>query len=451
MPPSTGSSEIADRSNESLSSKTLSAILVLMPAVRVALAALLLSACSLASDAIPTEEYRSRREALGKSLSDGVVVLFGRTETDGDDSRSGFIQEPNFYYLTGWREPGAILLLDAQGSTVFFLPPHNPRTERYGGPRSGPDDENVRSVTGFENIQSTERFEAELSRVVGDRRRIFGIDGNPRSDGLRTQFPKAKFADVRDAIGKLRLKKSPAEVALIQKSIDATVNAHGAAWKRARPGLYEYQVAATLVGGYLEAGCERSAYAPIVAAGPNANVLHYSANSGRLENGGLLLIDAGAECAGYAADITRTIPVDGRFTPRQRELYEIVLAAQKAVIAAVKPGMTFDRGSPNGLTQIAYDVINARGKDRKGEALGQYFTHKVGHHVGLEVHDAGKFLTYGPLEPGMVITVEPGLYIPGERIGIRIEDMLLVTATGSRLLTGSLPKEAAEIERVLAR
>jgi len=417
-----------------------------MLAVRAVLGALLLSACGLAVDTVPKEEYRSRRAALGKSLPEGVVVLFGRTEADADDSRTSFIQEPNFYYLTGWKEPGAILLLDPQGSTILFLPPHNPRTERYNGPRVKPDDGSVRSVTGFESVRSTDQFEAEMSRIAAGKRKIFGMEAGPR-----TQFPKAEFADAREAIGKLRLKKSPGEVALIQRSIDVTVKAHRAAWKRARPGLYEYQVAATLVGGYLEAGCERSAYAPIVAAGPNANVLHYSANSGLLEKGSLLLMDAGAECAGYAADITRTIPVSGRFTPRQRELYEIVLAAQKAVIAAVKPGMTFDRGSPNGLTQIAYDVINSRGEDRNGEPLGQYFTHKVGHHVGLEVHDAGRMLTYGPLEPGMVITVEPGLYIPSEGIGIRIEDMLLVTATGARLLTGSLPKEAAEIERALAR
>ena len=417
-----------------------------MLAVRVALAALLFSACGLAADAVPKEEYRSRREALRRSLPDGVLVLFAATEADAAGSRSGFMQEPSFFYLTGWREPGAILLLDPRGSTVLFLPPHNPRTERYHGPRTAPDDGNVRSVTGFEKILSTGQFEAELSRIAAGRRKRFGIEG-----GRPSRFQEAEFADASETIGKLRLKKSPAEVALVQRSIDATVHAHRAAWKRVRPGLYEYQVAATLVGGYLEAGCERSAYAPIVAAGPNANVLHYSANSGRLDPGGLLLIDAGAECAGYAADITRTIPVDGRFTPRQRELYEIVLAAQKAVIAAVKPGMTFERQSPGSLTEIAYDVINSRGKDRNGEPLGQYFTHKVGHHVGLEVHDAGKLSTYGPLEPGMVITIEPGVYIPSEGIGIRIEDMLLVTATGARLLTGSLPKEAAEIERVLAR
>jgi Xaa-Pro aminopeptidase len=245
------------------------------------------------------------------------------------------------------------------------------------------------------------------------------------------------------------MQKSPGELALIRNSIDATVAAHLAAWKRAAPGLYEYQIAATMTSVYLDRGCERSAYAPIVGAGPDSTILHYSRNSRRMDRGELLLMDVGAECSGYAADITRTIPVGAPFSKRQKEIYEVVLGAQKAVIEAVKPGVFLTRPYPNNLTGIAYDYINTHGKDLHGEPLGKYFTHGVGHHVGLDVHDAADLSV--PLADGDVITVEPGIYIPEENIGIRIEDMVLVTKDGARLLSGSLPRDPDEIQRALGR
>jgi Xaa-Pro aminopeptidase len=242
----------------------------------------------------------------------------------------------------------------------------------------------------------------------------------------------------------MRMHKSPEELALIQRSIDATLEAHRAAWKRAAPGLYEYQVAATMTAVYFDEGCERSAYAPIVGSGPNSTVLHYSRNSRRMDRGELLLMDVGAECAGYAADITRTIPVGARFSKRQREIYEIVLGAQNAVIAAIKPGLPL-----GDLSKIAREYINTHGKDLHGEALGKYFTHGVSHHVGLDVHDATDFRQ--PLAEGNVITVEPGIYIPEENIGIRIEDMVLVTKDGAKLMSGALPRDPGEIEKAFGR
>ena len=177
--------------------------------------------------------------------------------------------------------------------------------------------------------------------------------------------------------------------------------------------------------------------------------LHYDRNTRRIEHGELLLMDVGAECAGYAADVTRTIPVDGHFSKRQRELYDIVLGAQKAAIAAVKPGMTIGRNTPNSIYQVAFAYLNSHGKDLHGAPLGKYFTHGISHHIGLEVHDAADVTA--PLEEGMVISVEPGLYLPQEQTGIRIEDMVLVTRDGARLLTAALPREAAEIEKAMAR
>ena len=168
-----------------------------------------------------------------------------------------------------------------------------------------------------------------------------------------------------------------------------------------------------------------------------------------MDAGELLLIDVGAECSGYAADLTRTIPLGGKFTARQREIYEIVLGAQKAVFAASKPGVTVGRTSANSLYKVAYDYIDSHGKDRSGKSLGRYFTHGISHHIGLEVHDVGDPAT--PLEPGMVISVEPGIYIPEEDLGVRIEDMVVVTETGCRVMTGALPSEAGEVEKAVSR
>ena len=202
-------------------------------------------------------------------------------------------------------------------------------------------------------------------------------------------------------------------------------------------------------GTYFGAGCARDAYAPIVGSGPNAAVLHYSKNNRRMDSGELLLMDVAAECGMYASDITRTVPVNGKYTARQRELYEIVLGAQKAAIAAIKPGMTIAREGPNSLNTIAKEYMNTHGKDRNGEPLGKYFIHGLSHHVGLDVHDPSDPSL--PLEAGMVITVEPGLYLPEEGIGIRIEDVVLVTETGAKVLSAGLPREADEIEKSLAR
>jgi len=422
-----------------------------MPVVCAVFAASMLCLSSFATDGISRQEYQFRRETLKKSLADGITILFGRTAADDVDSRCGFLQEPNFYYLTGWREPGAILLLNPHKQDILFLPHHDVNSERYIGRRPAPEDANIQAVTGFNNIQPVERFKGELAQSLEHIKKIYTLDSSPRAASLRTMFPLGEFGDATKAIGILRLKKSPAEINLIRHSLKITIQAHRAAWKCLRPGLYEYQLAARLVGSYLEAGCERSAYTPIVGSGINATVLHYSANSRRMQSGDLVLIDAGAECSSYAADITRTIPVDGRFTLRQRELYQAVLGAQKAVIAAVKPGMTFERGSAQGLTEIAVKYLDSHGTDNHGNPLGRYLTHKVGHHVGLEVHDAGAMLTYGPLEAGMVITIEPGVYIPQERIGIRIEDMLLVTNNGAEVLSSVLPSDPGEIERAMAR
>ena len=398
------------------------------------------------------EEYRARRAELSKKLRNGVLVLFGHTEKGEEDIRTGFLQDPDFYYLTGWQEPGAILLLtpqlDDKPHEVLFLPRRDPAAEKWTGRKMGPGDPGVTRLTGFDTVLPVENFETELRRQLERYPGVYTV-GEQSTTQLRALAPLRDVSDARLAIARLRMYKSPEELELIQNSIDATIEAHRAAWKRAAPGLYEYQVAASMTSVYFDRGCERSAYAPIVGAGPDSTILHYSRNSRRMDRGELLLMDVGAECAGYAADITRTIPVGARFSKRQKEIYDIVLGAQEAVIAAIKPGMYLTRPYPNNLTSIAYDYINSHGKDLHGEPLGKYFTHGVSHHVGLDVHDATDYSV--PLAEGNVITVEPGIYIPEENIGIRIEDMVLVTRDGAKVLSGALPRDPAAIEKALGR
>jgi Xaa-Pro aminopeptidase len=416
--------------------------------MRILALSLALLAATGASAAPGPNEFRSRRTALAGELHDGVLVLFGGTDNGEENIRTGFFQEPNFYYLTGWMEPGALLIIaPAEESKPYyaalFLPRRAPERERWTGRKAGPDDPDIAQVTGFDTVLPRERFESELRQQLERYARIYTVAAasNPQ---LKELAPMRETSDAAPLIARLRMRKSAEELALIQHSIDVTLDAHRAAWKRAAPGLYEYQVAATMTNVYFDAGCERHAYAPIVGSGPDSTILHYMRNSRRMDAGELLLMDVGAECAGYAADITRTIPVGARFSPRQREIYEIVLGAQNAVIAAMKPGIP-----PRDLTRIARDYINSHGKDLHGEPLGKYFTHGVGHSVGLDVHDATD--PSQTLVEGAVMTVEPGIYIPEENIGVRIEDMVVVTKDGAKLLSGALPRDPDEIEKVLGR
>jgi Xaa-Pro aminopeptidase len=386
-------------------------------------------------------DYAARRQKLREDIPDGVLVLFGAKESD--DLHYGFFQETNFLYLTGWEEPGAILVMTSD-KDILFLPKRLPSEEKWTGRKLGPDDSRVHEATGFSNVMPAERFENQLRSLLDEYPKIYDMDAS-----TQPLAPLRPHVDARPLIARLRMEKSPDEVSRIQRATDASIEAHKAAWKMIRPGEYEYEIAAMMVGSYQMEGCRRSAYAPIVGSGPNSTTLHYSRNSRRMDAGEVVLMDVAAECDNYASDITRTVPAGGKFTPRQREIYNIVLGAQRAAIAAVKPGMTFGRRTPNSLYQIAYDYINTHGKDLHGEPLGKYFTHGLSHHVGLDVHDAAD--NKEPLQPGMVITIEPGIYIPEENIGIRIEDVVLVTEKGAKVLSAALPVDPDEIERAMAQ
>ena len=409
--------------------------------------AFLLAGAAAQSAKAPGDEFRARRSALRQSVEGGVLLLKGQSEAYDPIFR--FEQDPNFFYLTGWSEPGAALLL-TPSDEILFLPSHNERAERYSGKRISAADPDARAVSGFDTVLPIERLETEIDKALSSHARMYAPWAESYAGQLRARYPFRDVADATPLIAKLRVKKSEAEIAAIQHSTDVSVEAHRAAWKRLAAGEYEYQIAAALLDKFLDEGCEGPAYSPIVGSGPNGAILHYMTNQRRMERGELVVVDAAAQCDGYASDITRTVPVSGKFTPRQRELYQIVLGAQKAAIAKVKPGALLSdyglSGPGESLTKIARDYIDAHGKDLHGEPLGKYFSHDIGHQVGLEVHDPR---VDGPLEAGMVITIEPGVYIAEEKLGIRIEDVVLVTSNGAKVLSAALPKEPDELEKAL--
>ncbi|HYK61185.1 MAG TPA: aminopeptidase P N-terminal domain-containing protein [Bryobacteraceae bacterium] len=407
-------------------------------------AILLVSSAVVWADGISQAEYKTRRLELRKSL-DGVMVLFGASEPD--DLHNAFFQESNFLYLSGWREPGAVMMLTRR-EEILFLPPRNAQEENFTGRKTLAEDGDAVDKTGFEKVLPRAAIESNFLRLMESAHRVYSISSDLLAQKLMNFAVFHERAEAGPEIARLRVIKSPAEIALLQKSAEATIPAHLAAWKKIKPGVYEYEIAAAMTNVYFDRGCERSAYAPIVGSGPNSVILHYMANRRRVDRGEVVLMDVGAECSDYATDVTRTVPAGGKFSARQREIYDIVLGAQKAAIAAAKPGAHL-RGGKDSLQQIAYDYINSHGKDLHGDSLGKYFTHGLGHFVGLDVHDPGD--SNQPLEAGMVITIEPGIYIPEENIGVRIEDTLLVTEDGAKNLSGALPREAAEIEKLVGK
>jgi Xaa-Pro aminopeptidase len=413
----------------------------------------------------PHEEYQARRAKL-RGAVDAPVVLFGYTGNEDASEVAVFFQEPNFYYLSGHDEPGAALVLipDAAAGQrvegpheILYLPARNLGKEKWEGPKIGPDDPGVAAKTGFEVVEPLAHLKGDLQKLAKSYANIYTVlppkpeDGYPHftesAAKIREAVPKAALKDVAPALYAMRQVKSAGELALLQKAIDLSVDAHLDAMQQMRPGLFEYQIAARMKEIHEWGGCAREAYAPIVGTGFNSTVLHYSALNDEIKDGDLVVIDVGGEYGGYAADITRTLPANGKFTPRQREIYEIVLGAQNAAIATIKPGARLYSGAESAM-QVSYDYIKTHGHDKSGQPLNKYYIHGVSHHLGLDVHDPGD--RDRPLEPGMVVTVEPGIYIQDENLGVRIEDDVLVTKDGSQILSARLPRTVDEIEKQMA-
>jgi Xaa-Pro aminopeptidase len=421
----------------------------------------------------PNSDYRARREKLAAKLDGGVALMFAPPETEGPNDVYGYFPDVDFYYLTGWSEPGAALLIanasEAKDGNparsyveILFLPDRNYSQERWTGPKLGPDSPNAGQITGVDRIESLDNLRNALVKLFPARGATIYTDVPVAGDTSNSTQPLAwldnanafavgtSYKDIRPLLASLRMIKDAGEVALIQKAVDASVAAQFSAIRTIRPGVTEREISSLLQYEWGKRGCERPAYAPIVGTGINSTVLHYSADDARIQNGDLVLMDAAGEYSLYASDITRTVPANGKFTPRQREIYEVVLGAQKAAIAAFVSGKSHLRkGLPDSLHDVAYNYINTHGKDLHDQPLGKYFIHGLGHYVGLNVHDAGDYSV--PLAHGMVFTIEPGIYIPEERIGVRIEDMFYVNKDGQLIqMTKTLPQTPEEIEKLMS-
>lgn len=432
------------------------------------------AACLISSalDHQAASDYHARRAKLAAKLDGNVALVFAPPEAEGPNDLYGYRPDDNFYYLTGWAEPGAAVLIAAERADtgnsparsyteILFLPQRNYSQEQWTGPKLGPDDPKAAQITGFERVESLDKLRDTLVKLVPGRSTLYtdvpatGEDSNSREplQWLQTAnaFPVGtSYADIRPLLGSLRTVKDAGEVELIRKATQASVAAQLAAIKAIKPGVTEREVSALLQYEWGKRGCERPAYAPIVGSGINSTVLHYSDDSGTIQNGDLVLMDAAGEYSLYASDITRTAPASGKFTARQREIYEIVLGAQKAAIAAFQSGVShLQRKEANSLQEVAMNYVNAHGKDLHGQPLGKYFFHGLGHYVGLNVHDPGDYSV--PLGPGMVFTIEPGIYIPEEKIGVRIEDMFYVDNSGKLIrLSEELPQTPDEIEKLMS-
>ena len=419
----------------------------------------------------PDSAFHQRRARLIRDTGgDGVVVLFGYRAADVAASVTQFRQNEEFYYLTGWNEPDAIMLLvpkphsldtEAElGKEILYIPPHDRKEERWTGPKLGPEDAEARDRTGFPAVRDSARFSADLRDALKHFPKVYTeLTPQPESGEdyfqaeivrrLREMAPDAPMADARAPIGRMRAVKSAGEIDLIRKAVNASVDAHLAAMRAIKPGKWEYEIAALINYEFERRGCEWPSYPAIVGAGFFSTILHYDQDSNQLQDGDVVLMDAAGSYGGYTSDITRTVPVNGHFTPRQREIYDIVLAAQNAALAAAKPGAYIGSRGTSGLNQIAYDYINTHGKDRHGQPLGPYFIHGVSHPIGLNVHDPMEYNR--ALEPGMVITMEPGIYLPEEKLGVRIEDDVLITPEGHEVLSQRLPRTVEEIEKVMEK
>ncbi len=427
--------------------------------------------------------HAKRCQKLLNQLGDGLLVLPTAPQAlRNGDVHYQFRPDSDFHYLTGFPEPHAVLLAWREGprslQRVLFVQGADPAREVYDGPRAGV--RGAKKLYGMDEAYTLDALEKQLLRLLQGQSRLFhtlGRDGEfderlmrilkrVATQGKRSNAPShLPIEDPRPVLAGMRLRKDAEEIANMQKAADISAAGHCRAMQACKPGMYEYEVQAELEAEFRRRGAMRQGYLPIVAGGKNACILHYIDNDQRLRRGDLLLIDAGAECNQYTADITRTFPIGGEFTPAQRAIYEVVLAAEKAGIRAVKPGAAWDAPHKAAVRVVTKGLVKLgllRGQVPKLVAKAAYrkwFMHGSSHWLGLDVHDVGAYVDAQKrpvrFQAGMVLTVEPGLYfgkkdlsVPKEYrgIGVRIEDDVLVTSAGHRVLTTAVPKEVGEVE-----
>ena len=434
-----------------------------------------------ALDSVPKAEYRQRRVKLAAELHGGSALIVAAHEPPMEFQ--DYRQDEDFYYLTGSNEPGgALLVIDAGPATttrlgtvvpahayreILFLPMRNAILEKYTGAKMDAATPGVRESLGVDEVMPLSALPGVFGAFLGeDMRRakqiwtqqdmsVASAAVDFTSTVLGSDDPPSTH-DVRSLTTKLRMVKSPAEIALIQKATDASIASQLAGMRAIKPGVRERTVAGVEVGTMLAEGCERASYPAIVGSGIHSTTLHYSENSNLMAAGDVVVIDAAGEYSMYASDLTRTMPVDGHFSARQKEIYNIVLGAQQAardafVAGKSKMGSIEHRGADadkTSLDKVAFDYINSHGKDLHGEPLGKYFLHTLGHSVGIDVHDPYNYDK--PFEIGSVFTIEPGIYIPEEKIGVRIEDVFYVNDAGKLVdFAEKLPRAPEEIEAAM--
>jgi Xaa-Pro aminopeptidase len=425
--------------------------------------------------------YARRRAELARLMGHGIAVVpTARERIRNRDAHYPYRYDSYFYYLTGFPEPEAVLVViaGARPKTMLFCRERDPEREIWDGFRYGVAQ--ARETFGFDEAFPIAELDVSMAKLLADQPALYcHLGANARWDervlgwlnAVRTQArggvaAPAAIHDVRALVDDLRLIKDAHEVAIMRRAAEISTGAHRRAMRATAPGRSEYEIEAELLHEFRRHGAQAPAYTPIVAGGANACVLHYVQNDAPLEDGDLVLIDAGCELNGYASDITRTFPVNGVFSAAQREVYEMVLAAQAAAIAQVRPGNAWDapheaavRVLAQGLTDLGLCQGNVDEVVDRGD-YKRFFMHRTGHWLGLDVHDAGEYKREGSwrtLEPGMVLTVEPGCYIRSgdgvpprfENIGVRVEDDVLVTPDGREVLTRAAPSAVAEIEALM--
>lgn len=424
----------------------------------------------------PPEEFAARRQRVLEALKDDVMIVFsGQAKLRNNDVEFDFRQDSDFYYLTGFEEPDAALVLrQGEPDYVLFVRPRNRERETWDGRRVGI--EGATSRLGAKVAYSSADIAEPLADLIEDRTRVHVVFGasplvDPRVEcalevvrGRRRKRVKApsEIVDARGILHELRLVKTEREVLAMRAAAEITCAGHLAAMQACCPEMNEFDLQNVVEAEFRRRGARRVAYSSIVGGGENATILHYRENESELVDGDLVLIDAGAEYNYYAGDVTRTFPVSGRFSPFQRQAYEVVLAAQLAAIEACRAGSTLEEIHERAVEQLLSGALRIGLLDRNSRDLrhdlARYYMHRTSHFLGMDVHDVGSYYLAGeprPLGPGMVITVEPGLYIAADDelappefrgLGIRIEDDVLITAGDPDVLTRSAPKTVAEIE-----
>ena len=426
--------------------------------------------------------YRERRAKLAQQMSAGVAVIPTAAEhLRNRDSHYPFRHDSYFYYLSGFTEPEAVLVMVVSDSvkTILFCREKNPEREIWDGFRYGPD--GAREAFGFDEAYPIEQLDAMLPKLLANQPNLFfdlgaepswdtrvvGWLNSVRAEARNGVVAPGGIRDVRSLLDEMRLFKDAHEIDIMRRAAEISGGAHRRAMQAARPGRWEYEIEAELLHEFRRHGAQAPAYTSIVAGGANACVLHYVSNHDQLKDGDLLLIDAGCELDGYAADITRVFPVSGQFSAVQKDLYELVLAAQTAAMTKVKLGCHWNEPHEAALRVLVQGMIDFKLCVGSVDAViesGDYkrfYMHKTGHWLGMDVHDAGEYKRSGEwreLQADMVLTVEPGFYVrPSDQvperfwnIGIRIEDDVCVTSGACEVLTVSAPKTVQEIEAVMA-